>query len=88
MLPAASIARRRSVCVPRVRSENCSGDVHEFHAVVESSAHSNLRSAAGVRLSVPVKVKSASWSIVPLAGPEVMVVFGSAMSGPSSTTHS
>ena len=88
MLPASSIARTRSVCVPRVRSEYCSGEAHEFQDVVESSAHSKLRSAAGVRLSEPVKVKSATWSSVPLAGPEVMVVFGSVTSGPSSTTHS
>src|SRR5918999_1524470 len=53
VLPAASIARSRSVCGPRVRSENCSGEVQEFHDVVESRAHSKFRSSTGVRLSVP-----------------------------------
>src|SRR5918992_1528078 len=71
MLPAASMARRRSVCEPRVRSEYCSGEVHEFQDVVESRAHSKVRSSAGVRLSVPLKVKIASWSSVPFSGPEV-----------------
>src|ERR671914_2067821 len=81
MFPAASTARRRSVCVPRVRSENCSGEVHEFQDVVESRAHSKVRSSAGVRLSLPVKVKIASWSSVPFSGPEVNSEFGSVTSG-------
>src|ERR687896_1043579 len=87
-LPAASTARRRSVCEPRVRSENCSGEVHEFQDVVESRAHSKVRSAAGVRLSVPRKVKVATVSSVPFSGPEVNWAFGAAVSGARLTSHS
>src|SRR5688572_4500076 len=86
--PAASTARRRSVCEPRTRSEYCSGEVQEFHAVVESSAHSKTRSIKGVRLSLPVKVKMASCSRVPFCGQEVKLEVGRMVSGPSSTVHS
>src|ERR671914_1972076 len=88
MLPAASTARRRSVCVPRVRSEYCSGEVHEFQDVVESRAHSKVSSSAGVRLSVPLNVKVATVSSVPFCGPVANCEFGSVTSGARSTSHS
>jgi hypothetical protein len=88
MLPAASMARRRSVCEPRVRSEYCSGEVHEFQDVVESSAHSKFRLAVGVRLSVPVKVNVATVSSVPFCGPVANCELGSVTSALSSTSHS
>src|SRR5688572_513233 len=84
-LPAASRARTRSVCMPRVRSEYCSGDVHELYAV-PSRAHWKVR--LNGRLSVPSKVNSATRSVVGLAGPVRMFVFGGVVSGPSSTSHS
>src|SRR5688500_14758397 len=71
--------------MPRVRSEYCCGDVHELYAV-PSSAHWNVRSNG--RLSVPSNVKSATCSIVGLAGPVRIRVFGGVTSGPSSTCHS
>src|SRR5688572_11779987 len=71
--------------MPRVRSEYCSGEVHELYAV-PSSAHWKVR--LNGRLSVPSKVKCATVSIVGLAGPLRIRVFGAVVSGPSSTCHS
>ena len=71
------------MCEPRVRSENSSGDVHEFHTVSESIAHSKFeRSAGSVRLSEPVNVKVAIVLSVPLAGPERIAVPGRIASDP------
>src|SRR5918992_4861701 len=88
IFPAASTARRRSVCEPRVRSENCSGEVQEFQDVVESRAHSKVRSAAGVRLSLPLNVKVATVSSVPFSGPVTNWELGSVVSALSWTSHS
>src|SRR5919106_1801990 len=83
--PAASFARTRSTCAPRVRSENCWGETHELYAV-PSSAHSNVRDDAGVRLSLPVNVNVATvFGSAGLRGPDVIDVFGGVVSGPSST---
>ena len=76
------------MCVPRVRSENCSGEVQEFQDVVESRAHWKVSSRAGVRLSLPEKVKIASWSSVPFWGPVLNAAVGAVTSGPSATSHS
>jgi hypothetical protein len=70
-----------------VRSENCSGDVHDEYAV-PSRAHSNVRAAAGVRLSLPPNSNVATVSADDESGAEVILVSGGEVSVPSSTDHS
>jgi hypothetical protein len=88
MFPAASIARTSKWCVRTVSSVTTYGDWQSTNSA-PSSAHSNVSSSAGVRLSgsEPMKVKVASGLLVVEGGEEVMIVCGATVSGGSSIVH-
>ncbi len=77
MLPAASVARTRSVCGPSARADNVCGLVHVAKAA-PSSEHSNVASASSAE-----KVKTGSVSFEGLVGVVSIVVSGA----PLSTVH-
>ena len=68
--PAASLARTRNVCRPRVRFRYVRGERHACHAR-PSSLHRNVEPA-----SVETNLKVARLDVVGLAGPRVMRVPG------------
>ena len=83
--PATSLARTRSVCVPRVRSENCWASSTSCSPRRRASTRSVT---SPTRLSVPANVKVAIVSESTSGGLERICVVGGTVSGPSSMTHS
>jgi hypothetical protein len=70
-----------------VRFSNSAGDSQESNGR-PSSEHSNVRFSVRVRVSLPVNVNVASVAGVDVGGPMTIVVFGGAVSGPSTAVHS
>ncbi len=73
--PTPSMARTWNIWLPRPRLVYDLGLAQDEKAA-PSSEHSKVSDAAGVRLSVPLKVKLAEVLLVALAGPLRIVVSG------------